>query len=110
MRKLIIAATICAVTLVAQQALTGVIPIWSQGRWRYVSIEQLREGLVEQRTDFPLLTADLAEFQVPGEVTNVFRNGLLQREGIDYSVVGGVAVRFEPISPIAGDLVTVFSR
>jgi hypothetical protein len=98
------------VALVAQQALTGLIPIWNQGRWRYISIEQLREGLIEQRTDFPMLPSDQSEFQVPGEVTNVYRNGLLQREGIDYSIVGGVAVKFEPISPVAGDLVTVFSR
>lgn len=114
MKRLAILFTICAAVVIGQQSITGLIPVWSQGRYQFVTIEQLRAALKitvpkAERIDFPILAAPVAEFEVTGAVKAVYRNGLLQREGVDYVLNPG-AVRFEPFPTAAGDLITVFTE
>jgi hypothetical protein len=78
-----------------------------------MSVETLRALLQPPeltRTDFALLTGTEVEFVVPAVPLMVYRNGLLQREDIDYSVVmvdSSARVRFEPFAPAIGDLISV---
>jgi len=110
MRRIVCVLVFVAVAAIGQQTITGLIPVWSQGRYRFVSIDQLREALrltEVQRVDFPILAAPVSELEMRGTVLQVYRNGLLQREGVDYSLTSA-GIRFEPFPTAAGDLITVF--
>lgn len=105
MRKAVALALLCFGVLLAQQ----VIPIFDLGHNRFISLEELRTELgidVRQRHDFPVLTDPTQTFRYQGELLEVNRNGLLQREGLDYTAANGMISFVDVLQ--AGEVVTVF--
>lgn len=114
MKRIAVLIAMFAVVLVGQQAITGYIPVWSQGRYQFVTLDQLRAALdldvpTQERIDFPILSSPVADFDVSGRVLQVYRNGLLQREGVDYSLTSK-GIKFGPFPTATGDLITVIAE
>ena len=116
---------LAAIALLGQPAnLPQQLPLWTGGIWKYFSLSPafkitgsvidvaaVQTPFVPAADDLFVLTQAQATFQLRCTRAEVFRNGILQTNGQDYSLdATGKLVTFTPNVPQATDVVQILYR
>jgi len=113
----LIALGLLLTMLPAQAPVSYLLPLWTSGRWRYVPLgssfvvgSTVETSFAPAANEIYILTVPQLTVTLKCDAADIYRNGLLQTEGQDYSVTALKATWVAAATPQDGDIVKVTYR